>query len=159
MTGSVTVITAAKEIENNSFRAIDQILKIKVARFVLLYCRWSSEPGPISDLGGSIRSQVTLKNRCGWWMVLPFGKYGVASINVVNAGNIQESILDHGIGNIAPTDIESITVIQRCCCVGHLRAQCSQRSYWDQDQTRGFEGKATFNYNGSFGMVEAPVSI
>lgn len=152
VTGSVTVITA-KELENNSFKSIDQILEGKVAG--LYSYTTSGAPGTRSNI--RIRGDNSISgNKEPLWVVdgLPL-QGGVASINVVNAGNIQESILDHGIGNIAPTDIESITVLKDAAASAIYGARAANGVIVIKTK-RGFEGKATFNYNGSFGMVEAP---
>lgn len=152
VTGSVTVITA-KELENNSFKSIDQILEGKVAG--LYSYTTSGAPGTRSNI--RIRGDNSISgNKEPLWVVdgLPL-QGGVASINVVNAGNIQESILDHGIGNIAPTDIESITILKDAAASAIYGARAANGVIVIKTK-RGFEGAATFNYNGSFGMVEAP---
>ena len=152
VTGSVTVITA-KELENNSFKSIDQILEGKVAG--LYSYTTSGAPGTRSNI--RIRGDNSISgNKEPLWVVdgLPL-QGGVASINVVNAGNIQESILDHGIGNIAPTDIESITVLKDAAASAIYGARAANGVIVIKTK-RGFEGKTAFNYNGSFGMVEAP---
>ena len=135
VTGSITVITA-KELENNSYTT-------------------SGAPGTRANI--RIRGDNSITgNKEPLWVVdgLPL-QGGVASINVVNAGNIQESILDHGIGNIAPTDIESITVLKDAAASAIYGARAANGVIVIRTK-RGFEGKASFNYNGSFGMVEAP---
>lgn len=152
ITGSVTVITA-KEIENNAFKSIDQILEGKVAG--LYSYTTSGAPGTRANI--RIRGDNSISgNKEPLWVVdgLPL-QGGVASINVVNTGNIQESILDHGIGNIAPTDIESITVLKDAAASAIYGARAANGVIVIKTK-RGFEGKAAFNYNGSFGMVEAP---
>lgn len=80
---------------------------------------------------------------------------GVASINVLNAGNIQESALDHGIGNLSPADIESITILKDAAASAIYGARAANGVSVIKTK-RGFEGDATFSYNGSFGMVSAP---
>ena len=115
----------------------------------------SGAPGTRANI--RIRGDNSISgNKEPLWVVdgLPL-QGGVASINVVNAGNIQESILDHGIGNIAPTDIESITVLKDAAASAIYGARAANGVIVIKTK-RGFEGKATFNYNGSFGMVEAP---
>lgn len=152
MTGSVTVITA-KEIENNSFKNIDQILEGKVAG--LYSFKTTGAPGARSNI--RIRGDNSISgNKEPLWVVdgLPL-QGGVASINVVNAGNIQESILDHGIGNIAPSDIESITILKDAAASAIYGARAANGVIVIKTK-RGFNGKAVFSYNGSFGMVEAP---
>lgn len=152
MTGSVTVITA-KEIENNSFKSIDQILEGKVAG--LYSYSTSGAPGTRSTI--RIRGDNSISgNKEPLWVVdgLPL-QGGVASINVANVGNIQESILDHGIGNIAPTDIESITVLKDAAASAIYGARAANGVIVIKTK-RGFNGNAVFNYNGSFGMVDAP---
>ena len=152
VTGSVTVITA-KDIEDNSFKSIDQILEGKVAG--LYSYTTSGAPGTRANI--RIRGDNSISgNKEPLWVVdgLPL-QGGVASINVVNAGNIQESILDHGIGNIAPTDIESITVLKDAAASAIYGARAANGVIVIKTK-RGFEGKAVFSYNGSFGMVEAP---
>lgn len=152
VTGSVTVITA-KEIEDNSFKSIDQILEGKVAG--LYSYKTSGAPGTKSNI--RIRGDNSISgNKEPLWVVdgLPL-QSGVASINVVNAGNIQESILDHGIGNIAPTDIESITVLKDAAASAIYGARAANGVIVIKTK-RGFDGQATFTYNGSFGMAAAP---
>lgn len=152
MTGSVTVITA-KEIENNSFKSIDQILEGKIAG--LYSYSTSGAPGTRSTI--RIRGDNSISgNKEPLWVVdgLPL-QGGVASINVANVGNIQESILDHGIGNIAPTDIESITVLKDAAASAIYGARAANGVIVIKTK-RGFDGKTAFNYNGSFGMVDAP---
>lgn len=152
VTGSVTVITA-KEIENNSFKSIDQILEGKVAG--LYSYNTSGAPGTKSTI--RIRGDNSISgNKEPLWVVdgLPM-QGGVASINVANVGNVQESILDHGIGNIAPTDIESITVLKDAAATAIYGARAANGVIVIKTK-RGMEGDATFTYNGSVGIVEAP---
>ena len=152
MTGSITVITA-KEIENNSFKSIDQILEGKVAG--LYSYKTTGAPGARSNI--RIRGDNSISgNKEPLWVVdgLPL-QGGVASIDVVNAGNIQESILDHGIGNIAPSDIESITILKDAAASAIYGARAANGVIVIKTK-RGFDGDAVFTYNGSFGLVEAP---
>lgn len=152
MTGSVTVITA-KELENSAFKSIDQILEGKVAG--LYSFKTSGAPGARANV--RIRGDNSISgNKEPMWVVdgLPL-QGGVASINVLNAGNIQESALDHGIGNLSPADIESITILKDAAASAIYGARAANGVIVIKTK-RGFEGNATFSYNGSFGMVEAP---
>ena len=84
VTGSVTVITA-KEIENNSFKSIDQILEGKVAG--LYSYTTSGAPGTRANI--RIRGDNSISgNKEPLWVVdgLPL-QGGVASINVVPAAS------------------------------------------------------------------------
>ena len=152
VTGSVTVITA-KELENSAFKSIDQILEGKVAG--LYSFTTSGAPGTRANV--RIRGDNSISgNKEPLWVVdgLPL-QGGVASINVLNAGNIQESVLDHGVGNLSPADIESITILKDAAASAIYGARAANGVIVIKTK-RGFEGSATFNYNGSFGMVSAP---
>ena len=152
VTGSVTVITA-KELENSAFKSIDQILEGKVAG--LYSFKTSGAPGTRASV--RIRGDNSISgNKEPLWVVdgLPL-QGGVASINVLNAGNIQESALDHGIGNLSPADIESITILKDAAASAIYGARAANGVIVIKTK-RGFEGDATFSYNGSFGMVSAP---
>lgn len=152
MTGSVTVITA-KELENSAFKSIDQILEGKVAG--LYSFKTSGAPGTRANV--RIRGDNSISgNKEPMWVVdgLPL-QGGVASINVLNAGNIQESALDHGIGNLSPADIESITILKDAAASAIYGARAANGVIVIKTK-RGFEGDATFSYNGSFGIVSAP---
>lgn len=152
VTGSVTVITA-KELENSAFKSIDQILEGKVAG--LYSFTTSGAPGTRANV--RIRGDNSISgNKEPLWVVdgLPL-QGGVASINVLNAGNIQESVLDHGVGNLSPADIESITILKDAAASAIYGARAANGVIVIKTK-RGFEGNATFNYNGSFGLKEAP---
>ena len=154
VTGSVTVITA-KEIENNSFKSIDQILEGKVAG--LYSYTTSGAPGTRANI--RIRGDNSISgNKEPLWVVdgLPL-QGGVASINVVNAGNIQESILDHGIGNIAPTDIESITVLKDAAASAIYGARAANGVIVVKTK-RGIVGQSYINVQASYSFDEAPKS-
>lgn len=152
VTGAVTVITA-KDLENNSFRTIDQILEGKVPG--LYSYSTSGAPGTRSNI--RIRGDNSLSgNKEPLWVVdgLPL-QGGVASINVINTGNIQESILDNGIGNLAPSDIESITILKDAAASAIYGARAANGVIVIKTK-RGKAGKTTINYNGSYGIGDAP---
>ena len=152
VTGSVTVITA-KELENSAFKSIDQVLEGKVAG--LYSFKSSGAPGTRANV--RIRGDNSITgNKEPLWVVdgLPL-QGGVASINVLNAGNIQESALDHGIGNLAPADIESITILKDAAASAIYGARAANGVIVIKTK-RGFEGDATISYNGSYGIVSAP---
>ena len=140
-------------MKNNAFKSIDQILEGKVAGLYSYVT--SGAPGTRANI--RIRGDNSITgNKEPLWVVdgLPL-QGGVASINVINTGNIQESILDHGIGNIAPTDIESITILKDAAASAIYGARAANGVIVIKTK-RGFEGQATFNYNGSIGVVSSP---
>ncbi|TKC65433.1 SusC/RagA family TonB-linked outer membrane protein [Pedobacter hiemivivus] len=152
VTGSVTVLTA-KELENNSFRTIDQILEGKVPG--LYSYSTSGAPGVRSNI--RIRGDNSISgNKEPLWVVdgLPL-QGGVASINVINTGNIQESILDHGIANLSPTDIESITILKDAAAAAIYGARAANGVIVIKTK-KGSVGKTNISYNGSYGIGEAP---
>lgn len=109
MTGSYTVLTA-KDFENSSFKNLDQLLEGNVAG--LYSVSPNGAPGAASQI--RIRGDNSISgNKEPLWVIdgLPL-QQGVPSINDLTNGNIQESILDHGIGNIAPSDIHSVTILK-----------------------------------------------
>lgn len=154
VTGSMTVITA-KELEDNSFKSIDQILEGKVAG--LYSFATSGAPGTRSNI--RIRGDNSISgNKEPLWVVdgLPM-QGGVPSINVIDVGNIQQSVLDHGIGNLAPDDIETITVLKDAAATAIYGARAANGVIVIKTK-KGFsaDSKSYFNYRGSYGVNMAP---
>jgi TonB-linked SusC/RagA family outer membrane protein len=153
MTGSYGVVTA-KDLENTSFMAIDRALEGKIAG--LYSSTPSGAPGVRSQL--RIRGDNSLiGNKEPLWVIdgLPMSQ-GVYTINAAGGvGNIQETILDHGIGNLNANDIESITVLKDAASTAIYGARAANGVIVIRTK-RGVEGPTIISYTGGISVGEAP---
>ncbi|MGN5953342.1 SusC/RagA family TonB-linked outer membrane protein [Sphingobacterium lactis] len=152
MTGSFVTVTA-KDIENSMFSSIDQALEGKVAG--LFSSSPNGAPGAQAEI--RIRGDNSINgNKEPLWVVdgLPLQE-GVASIKDLTYGDVQQSILNHGIGNIAPTDIETITVLKDAAATAIYGAMAANGVIVVTTK-KGGEGPVSINYQSNFAYSEAP---
>jgi len=152
MTGSFSSVTA-KDIENSMFSSIDQALEGKIAG--LYSASPSGEPGAQAEI--RIRGNNSINgNNEPLWVVdgLPLQE-GVSSIHDLTYGDIQQSILNHGVGNIAPSDIESITVLKDAAATAIYGAMAANGVIVVTTK-RGSEGPLSINYQTNQAYTLAP---
>lgn len=152
MTGSSQTITA-KDIENSAFMSIDAILSGKIAG--LYSSQTTGAPGASSEI--RIRGDNSISgNMEPLWVLdgLPL-QAGVMSIEGITAGNVQQSILDHGIGTLAPTDIESVTVLKDAAATAIYGARAANGVIVIKTK-QGKDGPLTINYQGNYAITSAP---
>lgn len=152
MTGSYTVLTA-RDFENSSFKNLDQLLEGNVAG--LYSVSPNGAPGTASQI--RIRGDNSISgNKEPLWVIdgLPL-QQGVPSINDLTNGNIQESILDHGIGNIAPSDIESVTILKDAAATAIYGARAANGVIVIKTKKGETVGTA-IHYLGNYGISTAP---
>lgn len=152
MTGSFSSVTA-KDIENSMFSSIDQALEGKIAG--LYSASPSGEPGAQAEI--RIRGNNSINgNNEPLWVVdgLPLQE-GVSSIHDLTYGDIQQSILNHGVGNIAPSDIESITVLKDAAATAIYGAMAAN-GVIVVNTKRGSEGPLSINYQTNQAYTLAP---
>ena len=152
MTGAYSTVTA-KELENSTFMSLDQALQGKVAG--LFASTPSGEPGVQSEI--RIRGDNSISgNNEPLWIVdgLPL-QQGVATISGLSSGNLQESILDHGVGNISPSDIESVTILKDAAATAIYGARAAAGVIVIKT-IKGSQGPVSISYQGNFSLGEAP---
>lgn len=152
MTGAYSTITA-KELESSNFMSLDQALEGKVAG--LYSSTPSGEPGVRAQI--RIRGDNTISgNKEPLWVVdgLPL-QQGVATIEGLTSGDLQQSILNHGVGNIAPSDIESVTILKDAAATAIYGARAAAGVIVVKTK-KGREGPIVINYQGNFSLGEAP---
>ncbi len=153
VTGAVTVITQ-KDLENLSFQSLDQALAGLVPG--LLSVSTSGAPGARAEI--RIRGDNSISgNKEPLWVVdgLPL-QQGVAPIQDLTNGDIQQSILDHGVGNLSPSDIESVTILKDAAASAIYGAMAANGVIVVKTK-RGGESPVSVTYRGSFALGQAPV--
>ena len=152
MTGAYTTVTA-KELENSTFMSIDQALQGRVSG--LYSSIQTGEPGAQSEIRIRGNNSIT-GNQEPLWVVdgLPL-QQGVASIVGLTSGDLQGSILNHGVGNIAPSDIESVTILKDAAATAIYGARAAAGVIVVKTK-KGSEGPIAINYQGNFSLGEAP---
>ena len=152
MTGAFSVVTG-KDLENSMFMSIDRALEGKVAG--LYSSSPSGAPGTQAEI--RIRGDNSINgNKEPLWVVdgLPFQE-GVASIRDLTYGDVQQSILSHGLGNIAPSDIESVTVLKDAAATAMYGAMAANGVIVVKTK-KGSEGPVSINYQSNFALTTAP---
>ncbi|OOG17982.1 hypothetical protein BWD42_11835 [Sphingobacterium sp. CZ-UAM] len=148
--GSATTI---KDVDKTPFTSITSMLAGKVAGMDAITT--NGAPGAAADI--RIRGSNSISgNLEPLWVVdgLPL-QSGVMSIQGINSGNIQQSILDHGIGALAPTDIESITVLRDAASTAIYGSRAANGVIVIKTKS-GTAGKVVVNYQGNFAVSSAP---
>ncbi len=152
MTGSYSVVTA-KDLETQNFMSIDEALKGMVAGLNVMTP--SGQPGTQAQMRIRGDNSITgLKEPL--WVVdgLPL-QQGVATINGLTSGDLQGSILNHGVGNISPQDIESVTILKDAAATAIYGARAAAGVIVVKTK-RGRSGEVSVNYRGNFALGAAP---
>ena len=150
MTGAVSVITA-KDIKDKGLNSIDRILEGMVPG--LNSTTVSGAPGARAKI--TIRGQNNLSgNTEPLWIVdgLPLLD-GVPSNE--NSGDFAGTIMQDGVGNIMPEDIESITILKDASAAALYGANAANGVIVITTK-KGFRSKANISYNGTFAVSSAP---
>lgn len=148
--GSATTI---KNVDKTPFMDVTAMLAGKIAGLDAVTT--NGAPGAVSNI--RIRGSNSISgNLEPLWVVdgLPL-QSGVMSIKGINSGNIQQSILDHGIGALAPSDIESITVLRDAASTAIYGSRAANGVIVIKTKS-GSLGKITVNYQGNFAVSSAP---
>lgn len=152
MTGAHQTVTAS-ELENSTFASLDQALAGKVSG--LYVATTSGQPGVQAEL--RIRGDNSISGiREPLWIVdgLPLQE-GVASIKGLTSGDLQQSILNHGVGNISPADIESVTILKDAAATAIYGARAAAGVIVVKTRA-GTPGKVRISYRGNFALGTAP---
>lgn len=149
MTGSASVITA-KDLKTQGITSIDQILEGKVAG--LNSTSLSGAPGTRAKI--TIRGENNLNARTEpLWIVdgLPM----MSGVPENNTGDYAGTIMQDGVGNIMPEDIESISILKDASAAAIYGAKAANGVIVITTK-KGFRSKTQFSYNGNYSVAIAP---
>ena len=150
MTGSVASISAG-DIKNLNIKSVDQVLIGTVSGLSAVA---TGRPG--ADLDISIRGANTLTgNNQPVWIVdgMPINTETPA----VGGQDLLQVVSMTGIGNIAPDDIESITVLKDAAATAIYGARAANGVIVVTTK-KGAEGNRQYNLSLQFGLTERPRS-
>lgn len=152
MTGSATVITA-KDLENDRVISIDQAIEGKIAGLNSMVT--TGAPGARAKI--TIRGENNLTgNSEPLWILdgLPmFG--GVPELGKNHGLDLVGSVMQDGVGNVNPDDIESITILKDASATAMYGARAANGVIVITTK-KGYQGETYFSYNGNFSISEAP---
>ena len=149
MTGSASVITA-KDIRSQGITSIDKLLEGAIAG--LNSTTLSGAPGTRSKI--TIRGENNLSGRTEpLWIVdgLPL----MSGVPENSTGDYAGTIMQDGVGNIMPEDIESITILKDASAASIYGAKAANGVIVITTK-KGFRSKTQFNYTGNYSLSEAP---
>lgn len=149
MTGSASVITA-KDLRTQGITSIDRILEGSIAG--LNSTTLSGAPGTRTKI--TIRGENNLTGRTEpLWIVdgLPL----MSGVPENNTGDYAGTIMQDGVGNIMPEDIESITILKDASAAAIYGAKAANGVIVITTK-KGFRSKTQFNYTGNYSLSEAP---
>ena len=149
MTGSAKVITA-KDLKTQGLTSIDQILEGMVSG--LNSTTLSGAPGTRAKI--TIRGENNLSGHTEpLWIVdgLPL----LTGVPENNTGDYAGTIMQDGVGNIMPEDIESITILKDASAAAIYGAKAANGVIVVTTK-KGFRSKTRFNYSGSYNIAVAP---
>jgi TonB-linked SusC/RagA family outer membrane protein len=151
MTGTVEVITA-KDLVDTPFSSVDNLISGKLAGVSSFMS--SGQAGSNADI--RIRGVNTLSGSTQpLWIVDGLPMQGEIPSLTGNTNSLQTDILNNGIGNIAPSDIKSITIIKDAAAAAIYGARAANGVIVITTK-KGSAGKLHVNYNGSFSLSMAP---
>lgn len=149
MTGSVATVTA-KDLRHQGITSIDQILEGMVAG--LNSTSVSGAPGTRAQI--TIRGENNLSGRTEpLWIVdgLPL----LSGVPQDNTGDYVGTVMQDGVGNIMPEDIESITILKDASATAIYGARAANGVIVIETK-KGFRSKLQFNYSGTYNVAIAP---
>ena len=149
MTGSASVITA-KDLKTQGITSVDRILEGTVAG--LNSTRVSGAPGTRAQI--TIRGENNLSgNTEPLWIVdgLPL----LSGVPENNTGDYAGTIMQDGVGNIMPEDIESISILKDASAAAIYGAKAANGVIVITTK-KGFRSKTQFNYSGNYSISTAP---
>lgn len=151
MTGSASVIQA-KDLRMQGITSIDRILEGKVAG--LNSSTISGAPGSRAKI--TIRGENNLNgNSEPLWIVdgLPMTQ----GVPTSNTGNYAGTIMQDGVGNIMPEDIESISILKDASAAAIYGARAANGVIVITTK-KGFRSKTQVSYTGTYEISLAPSS-
>lgn len=152
MTGSTTTINA-RELRNKGLTSMDEFLNGTVSGLTSIS---SGRPG--EDAKIMIRGVNSLTGSTDpIWIVDGMPLQGEMPNIKVGVTNLQSTIFTSGIGNIAPDDIESITVLKDASATAIYGARAANGVIVIKTKS-GSVGKTRFNITANFGIKERPVN-
>lgn len=152
MTGSTTTINA-RELRNKGLTSMDEFLNGTVSGLTSIS---SGRPG--EDAKIMIRGVNSLTGSTDpIWIVDGMPLQGEIPNIKVGTTNLQSTIFTSGIGNIAPDDIESITVLKDASATAIYGARAANGVIVIKTKS-GSVGKTRFNITANFGIKERPVN-
>lgn len=149
MVGSASVVTA-KDLRLQGISSVDRILDGMIAG--LNSTTISGAPGSRAKI--TIRGENNLSGRSEpLWIVdgLPM----MSGVPVSNTGDYAGSIMQDGVGNIMPDDIESISILKDASATAIYGARAANGVIVVTTK-KGFRSKTQVNYNGTFELSSAP---
>ena len=151
MTGSTETITS-KDIMNKGYTSVEEILKGTMAGVSTMSI--SGRPGAQAEI--RIRGINSLTGSSDpMWIVDGMPLQGDVPKVSMGGTEFQETVLTSGIGNIAPDDIESITVLKDAAATAIYGARAANGVIVIKTK-RGTVGQSYLNIQASFGVSEAP---
>ncbi len=150
MTGSVATITDL-EIEGRGYTSIEQVLMGTVAGLNMVQ---TGRPG--ADAQIQIRGINSLTGSTEpIWIVDGMPMQGEIPNITVGATDLQTTIFTTGIGNLAPDDIKSITVLKDASATAIYGARAANGVIVVETRS-GTVGKTRFGASVNFGLTERP---
>lgn len=152
MTGSTSVITA-QELRNKGLTSVDEIFNGTISGVNSIT---SGRPGEKAKI--QIRGVNSLTGSTDpVWIIDGMPVQGDIPTIKVGTGDIQASIFDSGVGNIAPDDIESVTILKDAAATAIYGARAANGVIVVKTKS-GAQGKTRFNVSVNFGIKERPVN-
>lgn len=149
MTGSATVITA-KDMKMQGITSIDRILEGRIAG--LNSTTVSGAPGTRSKI--TIRGENNLSGSSEpLWIVdgLPM----MSGVPKNTTGDYAGTVMQDGVGNIMPEDIETISILKDASAAAIYGARAANGVIVVTTK-KGFRSKTQFNYTGTYDCSIAP---
>ncbi|MEG1738423.1 MAG: SusC/RagA family TonB-linked outer membrane protein, partial [Odoribacter sp.] len=153
MTGAVEVVTA-QDIANKGFVSIEDVLKGQLAGVTAMSI--TGRPGAQAQI--RVRGINSLTgNTDPIWIVDGMPLQGDLPDVGLGATNLQNTVLTSGIGNLAPDDIESITILKDAAATAIYGSRAANGVIVVTTK-RGQIGKSYFNVQATYSLDEAPKS-
>ena len=150
MPGSTVTITAA-DIEGRGFTSVEQALMGTVSGLNMLQ---TGRPGQDAQI--QIRGANSLTGSTDpIWIVDGMPMQGEIPNIKSGATDIQTTIFTTGIGNLAPDDIKSITILKDASATAIYGARAANGVIVIETKS-GTIGKTRFNASANFGLTERP---
>lgn len=149
MTGSSTVVTA-NDLRDQGITSIDRVLEGKVAGMNV--ATLSGAPGARAKI--TIRGENNLSgNSEPLWIVdgLPM----TSGVPTSNTGDYTNTIMQDGVGNIMPEDIETISILKDASAAAIYGARAANGVIVITTK-KGFRSKTMINYSGTVDVSTAP---
>lgn len=151
MTGATETVTAA-QIANKGFTSLEQVLKGSLAGVTTMSI--SGRPGAQAQI--RIRGINSLTGSTDpMWIVDGMPMQGDLPTVSTGATDLQNTVLTSGIGNIAPDDIESITILKDAAASAIYGARAANGVIIIKTK-RGRVGQSYINIQATYSIDEAP---